>query len=301
MSSNSDQTSGLRFYSYGIVIEDSIDDSDYIKVVPIEDLPLASGKLNEATFDYKVKGTDHKGVSVTGDIKGVAFVVARWAALENGNRNTSPNVYESETVMLLKYASTNDVYWCDLFREPKLRRLENVVYSFSNLKEKGAAYDQESSYWFQVSTRDKVIRLHTCNNDGEPVEFDFTVDTDKGTFSISDSNKNQIFLDSVNGDLKVDMMNSIELNAPQIRINGKEYVRTTGNEIKDTADSTITQTSGGTFTMDSGGTVDILKPTTVIGTVVSTGDVVAAGISVDEHTHLYNPGGGGPTPSSPPA
>lgn len=259
MPPSSSEVSGFRFYSFGIVTEDKTDDGDYIKVTPIEELPLVKGKLSEATFDYSSKGTDHIGATVNTKVKGIAYVIAKWTGLESGNRNTAPNVYEGETVVLLKFASTDDVFWCDLFREPRLRRLENVIHCFSNQSKKGEPYDLDSSYFMQVSTRDKLIHLHTSNNDGEPVTYDFILNTGRGTFQVIDSNKNEMFLDSVKGDLTFNIQNSIEMNAPMIRINGEKYVRTTAPEITETGDDitnkaskTIKQESGTTFSIQSG-------------------------------------------------
>lgn len=294
MDPRTEQGSGLRFYSFGIVTEDKADDGDYIKVTPIEELPLVKGKLSEVKFDYDVKGTDHKGVSVSSNTKGVSYVVAKWAAMESGNRNTAPNVTEGETVLLLKYGTSDDVFWSDLFREPKLRRLENVIHSFSNLSDKGTGYDQETSYWFQVSTRDQVVQFHTSSNNKEPVSYDLVIDTSKGTFQIVDSNKNEIFLDSVNGDLKITAQNSIEMNAPMIRINGEQYVRTTSDEITNKAGSSATYSSDGSWDADAGGTINLHK------TVIGDGDGIFSGISSDHHTHIYIPGDGSPAQSEEP-
>ncbi len=268
---STDQASGLRVYSFGIVVEDKQDDGDYIKVVPIEELPLVKGKLSEAKFDKQAEGTDHKGVTVKADAKGVAFVVAQWTPIDNGNRNTAPNVSKGETVLLLKFGSTNELFWCDFFREPKLRRLENVIYAYSNVKDPGQEYDQDSSYWFQISTRDKVIRLHTSNNDGEKVTYDVVFDTANGKFTIADSNKNFLEWDSVNSNLKIAFNNLIQFTSQMIEINGKKYVRTAGQEITETAES-ITNKSSQSYKVDSAGSAEIkasspvkIKPAVSVG------------------------------------
>lgn len=214
------ESSGFRFYSFGIVAEDKEDDGDFIKVTPIEELPLIKGRLKEVEYKYTVSGVNHKDVKVKDDVKGVGFVVARWSSLDNGNRNTAPNVYEGETVMLLRFGNTDDVFWVDMFREPKLRRLEHVVHSFSNLKEKGEAYEKDSSHYVEISSREQRIQLHTSNNRDEPVGFDVTFDLAKGTFTFLDTNDNRVFIDSVKGELVVDMNKSITLNAPEIKFNG---------------------------------------------------------------------------------
>lgn len=288
-------STGYRFYSFGIVIEDKTDnDEDYIKATPIEELQLVKGKLKDIKFDYTVSGVDHKGVVKNHTASGVSYIVAKWAPFENNNRVTAPNVCEGETVILLKYANTDDIYWTEFFREPGIRRLEHVVYAFSDLKEKGSAYNDDTSYWVKYSTRDKYVHLHTSNNDEEPVGYDFKFDTLNGTFELSDTNKNYVKLDSVNGDLSIKTNRSIELNSPQIRINGEEYVRTTAPEITDTANDSASYISEGSWTADAASKVDILKPTYVDG------DVLAGDISAQNHTHDYLPGNGSPTPSQKP-
>lgn len=249
---NNGETTGYRVYSLGIVAEDKDNDGDYIKVTPIEDLPFAKGRLSETEVNYNVKGKDHLGVDVSADVKGVMWVDAQWQAMMGDNRQTAPNVREGETVLIWKYGSEQKHYWTEFERTPALRRLENVIRAYSNLSKKGETFDLESSYWTQFSTRDKIVKLHTSNNDGEPVTYDVTIDTGNGTFQVIDSNKNEMVLDSVNNKLTLNIMDTIEFNAPKIIFNGQEYVRTNAPEITETGDN-ITNKASASHDIESGG------------------------------------------------
>lgn len=218
MNPQATEGTGFRFYSFGIVAEDKDDDGDFIKVTPIEELPLIKGRLKDIKLDYKASGTDHKNVAVDANVKGVGFVVARWTGFDNGNRNTAPNVQEGETVMLMRFGNTDDFFWMDLFREPELRRLEHVVYSFSNVKDKGQAYDQDTSHYVMVSSREQKIQLHCSNNRDEPVGMDITIDLAKGTFEYLDTNKNTVKIDGQKGELEIEMQKSVTIKAMEITL-----------------------------------------------------------------------------------
>jgi hypothetical protein len=247
-----DAMSGFHIHSFGIVAEDKNGDDDYIKAFPAETLPLAKGgRLADIKFDYNVSGTDHKGVAVNSNVKGVAYVVAQYVAIGDGNRQTAPNVYESETVLLWRYANDDKFYWTDLMREPTLRRLEHIVYAISNLKEKGQKFDNDSSHWFMFSSREQKIQLHSSKNRDEPVGFDVTFDLAKGTITIEDTNQNSFVWDGVNGDLSITMNRDINLYAKRdvnitadnnINLHAKvDIVNQADNNINSTATNALTE------------------------------------------------------------
>ena len=282
MRPENNESSGLRFYSFGIVVADKDDDGDYIKATPIEELPLVKGKLSEVAYDYSVSGVDHKNIGVNASVKGVAFVVAKWTALDSGNRITAPNVYAGETVMLLRYGNSDDVYWMDIFREPRLRRLEHVVYAVSNLKDKGFAYDNDTGHFLTMSSRDQYISLHTSNNRDEPVGYDLKFDLAKGTVEFTDTQKNHFFLDSQAGNLLVELNNECRMKVPKTFF--------------DTELNVINGSYSGDVNID--GEQENKKNIKAHQDIISMSTSTA--ISLTHHLHLYNPGPGGPTPSQPP-
>lgn len=266
MNPQATEGTGYRFYSFGILSEDKEKNTDLIKVTPIEELPLAVGVLKKIKLDYKgVKGVDHQGKDVNADIKGGVIVVAKWAPFETNNRQTAPNVYAGESVMLMKFGNTDDIYWMDMFREPELRRLEHVVYSFSNLKEKGKAFDEDTAVMLTFSTREQFIRLQTPHNRDEKAGYDIKIDMAKGKITVEDTKKNTLTWDSVAGSLVGKFNKLFKITAPDIILDGETEVTKNLNVVKEV-----------TATWKS------------------------SPIKLTKHKHLYNPGPGGPSPSQPP-
>src|SRR5690606_2156894 len=51
--------------------------------------------------------------------------------------------------------------------------------------------------------------------------------------------------------------------------------------------------------LDTGGNVALTGGLTTSGNIFSGGDIATSSMSLNVHTHLYNPGGGSPTPTQP--
>ncbi len=196
------EQSGLKIYSLGIVLENKEPNSDMVKVMPIEKLSLVTGPLNEQKLMYDVNLPDAQGVKKNNKVEGGVEIVAKWI-FSGGNRITAPDVINGETIVIYQFADTDEYYWELLFREPSIRRLEHVNYSFSNLPKGREPYDKTSSYWMEVSTRDKYVHLHTSKNDNEPFEYDIKIDTADGNLVIKDDIDNHITIDSKNNNITI--------------------------------------------------------------------------------------------------
>lgn len=211
-------TSGLKFSSFGIVVEDKPPGTDYVLVSPIEELNLQeSGLIREKTKNFVGNKKSISSVNFDTEHESKNFVRAKWYDISGGNRTSAPDVVASETVLLLKYGDVDEYFWCDFGREPGLRRLEDVLYSFSNLSSPGAAYDKDSSYWIRVSTRDKFLHIHTADNDGELTTFDIKLDTKAGYIEIKDGLGNFIEMNSREGRIIERATTEIIREAPIIR------------------------------------------------------------------------------------
>lgn len=191
-----DRSSKLVLFSLGIVLETKSRTSDVIRVYPVEELPFVDGNLSTFSKQYSNTGINAKGVEQKTNLSADVSINAKWFPDGHDNRITSPDVVSGETVKIYRFGDTDEYYWTTLFREPKLRRKETVCYGFSNIEGGLSEFDKDSSYWFEVSTHDKKIQLHTSNNDGEPFTYDFTLDTDTGSLIITDSIGNTITLNS---------------------------------------------------------------------------------------------------------
>jgi len=222
------EESKLKLYSLGIVIEDKPEGSDIILVSPIEILNIQeSGEIKTKQKTYKGTLKDIDSVNFSSEIKSKNYFRARWLPLNSSNRITAPDVVEGETVLLFKYAEIDEYYWTTIFREPILRRQETVNYSFSNLKSnKGKeTFDKKTSYWLEVSTKHKYIKLHTANNDNEHTTYDITIDTKSGFIEIKDIKNNFIKLDSKQNKLIINIGNSIDITTPIINLIGNLKIK----------------------------------------------------------------------------
>jgi hypothetical protein len=219
-----DRESKLKLYSLGIVVSDKARDSDYIEVFPIEELPLSDGLISDIKHKYDVSLPDAKGLLNNTKLEGTNTLRAKWVPYGHSNRMSAPDVVKNETVVILRYADTDKYYWFSIFREPSLRRLETVLYAFGDLAKGLTAFNKDSSYWFEVSTHDKYIQLHTSSSDGEPFEYDIVIETETGSISVKDNVGNFYKLDSAAGAITVEATNEIILNAPKVTINASSNV-----------------------------------------------------------------------------
>lgn len=231
-----ERTSGLKLYSLGIVVEDKQRGSMLIKVNPVEELNLFNGPMDKHSVKHEVNLPNVKGVSKSEKIEGGSYIVAKWIPYGHSNRLSAPDVIKNETVLIFRFGDTHEYYWTTVFSEPKIRRLETVLYGFGNKKVPLDPWDKESSYWFEVSTHDKYIKLHTSKSDGEPFEYDITIDTGTGFIEMKDSVGNYIKLDSPSNSITAKANQDILLDAPTITlranhvINDTPLVTNTGDE-----------------------------------------------------------------------
>jgi len=248
--------SALKFYGIGIVLYDKIPGSTEVHVVPIEDMSQLQGKLREIIYDYDVKIPDHQGIKRIDAMKGSVDLIAKWINLGESNRTTAPDVYTHETVLLLKVADNDQIFWTDMLNETALRRLETVRYSYSNKSSGTDAYDGDSSYWVEFDTRGKKVQFHTAENDGEYTTYDVTVDTKAGNLTVKDGFGNTIFLDSRANRLEVTTLDSMkfttkdfEVAAENVLINGSSSLKVTSGGSLDVAGGNV-ELSGSSVTCE---------------------------------------------------
>lgn len=287
--------------SFGIVAVDKERNSDLAKVLPVEKISVASGEkesvvvngkgqvdrktdgssklISSQTVEYDVTTVDHQGVSAQNTVKGDMMVVAKWVG-GGSNRMTSPDLIKGETVQLYQNSDTGDYYWETFMREPAIRRQETVCYMFGNLPKGVKAFDKNTAYWFEVSTHDKYVKLHTSNNDGEPYTYDLLIDTRNGSVQLSDDVGNLIQLDSSRNKITATALDDIELNTKRVVINASESFTVNTQ--------TATVNASGDYTLNTGscsnnvsGSISNNTPTTSdSGNVMTSGNLsVGGGIS----------------------
>lgn len=189
------QQSKLHIHSYGVVAVNKVRSSHEIEVTPLETIPLANGELTDASQETKAKGVDHDGSAFETSVNTSATLTCRWLPM-GSNRATPPDVRRGEKVAIYRFGDADKYYWTSLEYDSKLRKLETVIWQFSNTQDEGAEATSETTYYLEVSTHDKVIHLHTGTSDGEPYGYDITLDTKNGRFNLLDTLKNYFLLDT---------------------------------------------------------------------------------------------------------
>lgn len=249
--------SALQPFSIGIVIEDKQRGSDYIKVSPMEQLPMQSGDMTNNKKNYEIVTPDASGIKRASKAEGSNFIVAKWFAQNSTNRLSAPDVYKGESVQLYRFADTDDYFWTAMFREPSLRKLETMLVGCSN-NPGGGAFNRDSSYYAEVSTHDSHISIHTSQSNGEPYGYDVKIDAAQGVITIKDTVNNTITLDSRTNTIQFDAQSKVNINAPEVNIksttiNLEGEVKIKGNvDIDGTLHTTgqVSGDQGATFVQD---------------------------------------------------
>lgn len=233
-----ERQSRLQLYSLGIVVKDKEDGSDQIEVYPVEELPFIDGKITDYKQDMKDKSQNAKGVPTSAKAEGDAVIIAKWLPLSDSNRMTPPDVIKNETVQIWRYADTDDYYWVTQFREPSIRRLETVCWMFGNLPSGIKAFDKDSSYWFEVSTKTKLITLKTTKSNNEPYSYTVKIDTQNGRITMEDDIGNIFTIDSPTAEIS-----AVNSHGSKVGIYGDDFILNVPGK--------ISMTSGSDCTVDS--------------------------------------------------
>lgn len=220
--------SGLVFYSFGTVAANKKRKSKEIEVTPHEAMPMLDGEVTDNTVDYEAKGSGEEGEGAYDHkIKTTASIKAEWTPWGNTNRKTAPDVRRGETVLILRYGDTDKFFWTTWRDDDGVhRRLETVIYAWSNERKENEKLTAENTYWLEVSTHDKYIHLRTTKNDGEPYQYDIQLNTKEGFFQIQDDDGNFFFLDSKNRHIKAQNKDKsfIELDKRVINIDAPDEI-----------------------------------------------------------------------------
>lgn len=283
----SDRISELKIYSLGIVLTDKARNSDTIEVLPIEALPFVEGDISATEYKHKSNYVNKDGIKYESNITGNNKLLAKWIPFGNSNRLSSPDVVKNETVLLFRFADTEEYYWTTIFREPSLRRLETVHFAISDLIKGLDAFDKTSSYWLEASTHDQYVQLHTSKSNGEAFAYDIIVNAKDGKVTITDDIGNYIIIDSTENHIQVNSNSQITLTSPVVNIianttNISNDLNVGGNVsiAKDTSIGGSLNVGGGISAGTGGG-----SPSSFNGDITSTGSIIATGIVDGSNIH----------------
>lgn len=290
------ESSGLYLYSLGYVSEDIVEDSLFVKVVPIEIISDIEGDLTNTTKETNNNVNIENENKVTIKSKDVV-IVAKWLNLSDANRVTPPNVCKGETIRIFKYADTDKYFWSTLYNEIDLRKREKTVYAFSN---KGSVEDESllnNMYYFTFDTINKHVRIHTDDTDGELCTYDIEINTLDGMLTIIDGKKNFIELDSDNDKLTATIHKDIILNSENITMNSKKHTINTNEYILNATNSMTVKTNIHKFNATSSTLTTNITHTGNLDS--SGGNITHEGSHIDStHKHTGNLGFDVSTPNN---
>ena len=306
--------SKLHRYSFGIVIEDNVNNESKIKIFPVEKLFSLGGDLTkedkwsikkikerviEPTDEYKPKYVPSKEDL---ELMRTRYIYANWIA--SNNQITPPNVCKGEYVTIYRYSNRDEYYWSTELTDLTLRKEEHVVYTFSDKPNLDKSEDPiEDRYTITVSPKNKTISLHTTDKYGEYTKYDLIFKTDEGYIELKDGKNNSIKLDSTQ-----DML-TIHIEGTGAKYDATIHGDESYAEIKDDSGNSLslnskfnslTATTQTSFNVNSP-TINLqcdLLNVTSAATMFHGGSITHDGKHIDKsHYHIGNLG----KPTSPPA
>lgn len=231
-------TSKLHFFSIGIVAANKALASREIEVTPVEELPMLDGEISTNADTQDTKATDASGKAYSASVQTQVTIKATWLRFGSANRMTPPDVRRGEVVMIYQFGDADSYYWVVLKDDSRLRKLETVIWAISATTDESKPTDASVSYYFEVSSHNKLIHIHTSKANEEPFEYDIQLNTGEGSFTITDDAGNYVRLDSAarrielknsdgthfdldRGILKLIAPDSIACTAPSFSINAE--------------------------------------------------------------------------------
>ena len=275
-------------YSVGIVAQNKELNSNWIEATPVEDAMILAGELTDHVYQYQSSGLDADKKPYQTNVKTSATIKCKWLASSQSNRMTAPDVRRGEKVMIYRVANSTMFYWDTMVNNSNTRRLETVVHAYSGTQKEDEQLNEQNSYVTEVSTHKKLVRLiHTSQANGEHFVYDIYVDTGNDFIMLKDNVGNFITLNSAKHQihLKNKDQSEVELIQRVINIRSPDTIN-----IKTTTLNIETTTINSKGKWNQQGNVDIVGYCNPTAGGTTPADFVAAGISLNSHNHVKNPG-----------
>jgi len=212
---------GLKMISLGIVAEHKEVSSKLAFVHPAEALTEIDGELRAIPITLYAAGVDGENREYQVNIQATTSLECEWLSLSE-HRQTAPDIRRGEQVIIWAVDGCTDekYYWSTLGRDSNLRRLESVLWAFSNVsdpEEDVESLNYENSYTVEVSTHSKQITIRTNKYDGEPFAYVIQLNTKDGNYTVQDDVGNYVQLDSA--ETTIDLTNK---DKTHFRLNKKD-------------------------------------------------------------------------------
>ncbi len=256
------EPSKFHIHSVGIAAENKKLGSNEIEVFPQEQISYIDGELNSTRGSLEDEGVDAFGQKYKVKIETSNCLTASWLPF-GSNRQTPPDIRRGERLLIWRYADVDKYYWTSTGLDEYLRRLETVVYAWSDTKDETVkVLTPDNSYYIEISTHKKHVTFATAKANGEPFKYTFQFNTKDGAVTLADDAGNYFELDSAerkitlhNGDdsfITVDKRTIVGEAADSITFKTKAF--TVNSE-------TTTVNAGSTITYNAGSSITHKTPT----------------------------------------
>lgn len=245
--------------------------SPLLEIYPIEIMGYADGEITDNYVEDEVEGIDAFGQKYRVAAKATNTIQATWLPI-GSNRNTPPDIRRGERVLILRFGDADVYYWSTTGLDEYLRRLETVVYTFSNTRDESVTQlTPDNSWYIKVCTRTKNIIVKTNKSDGEKVSYSFEFDIAKGVVTLKDDMGNFFTLSSFERMLKLQNSDSsiFEINKTVANLITKDAINlTTKNYTLKCSNNNVDATSSITYKSP---TYSIDANTSTVGTLTNNG------------------------------
>lgn len=252
--------------------------STKLEVTPVEALGYMQGEVTTDREVMEETGVDAYGNVYTAKIETSNAMVAEWLQW-GSNRVTPPNIRRGERVLLWQYAQEDKYYWSAMGLDDHLRRLETVIYAWSNTKdEETQKLDPSNSYYAEVNTHEKVVTFRTNMSDGEPHAYLLQLNTKSGCLTVTDDVGNTFGINSASNQVWLENADKsyVVLDRKSVLINAQDEVNITAKSLNIKTQTNSVQSS----TTDFNSNVNIQGNTATKGGLTNNGKNVGS-----THTH----------------
>lgn len=292
--------------SVGYAAENLPFNTRILNVFPPEMTPYANGEVHTGSVMVEDEGVDAFGQKYKVKAQLSNCISAIWLPL-NSNRLTPPNVRRGERVMIWQYADVDQYYWTTAGLDEYLRRLETVVYAWSNTTDETVkALTADKCYFFEISTHRKLVTFSTSKSDGEPYRYMVQINSKDGRLSITDDAGNFIDLNSGEKRIRLENSDGTKIHLDKRTITGEAADSITWTTKKFTINASesfdvvspqstfsgkvdvmglLSMHAGMSAVAAAGAGASFAIPITSTQSIQTSADVVAGGKSLTGHTH----------------
>ena len=209
-------TQQTRVYKYlGRVAEPLKDKTVTIPVIVPELTPNLSGSFGGSSErDTARTKNPQTGVETQSTVTLANHIVATWFG--TSNRRWPPYVQRGEQVFIYQFGDNDHYYWDTIGRDPETRQLERYRLEIGNTQTPNQEKTEENTYYFELDSVGKRVRIRTSASDGEPFLYEFTIDTANGAVTLLDSKGNRIFMDSQENQIQMNNADGTVVNLNKV-------------------------------------------------------------------------------------